>query len=164
MKDQKDIAKESFGKFIPPEHYFAELEQELFLKGQLKGNDEQSFQVPHGYFEKLSQSISTAKSITPVVPLWKKDLFKLAWAGAAAAILIFLTLDTPTKEKCESFACLMEQTDLTPEDLAWVETSIIEEVYSESDEASEFAEEESAYINYLLEQDVNLELILEEEL
>ena len=162
MSKNQDIAKDQFGEFKTPEGYFEALKDEIKLKQQLSEHDKQSFKVPENYFEELRANIARNKEETRVIPFWKHPSFRIAVVSAAAVALLFFILGNPWEEQCESFACLMEQTELQPEDLGWMDDEIITEVYLESIDGSISEELNEDYIDYLVEEDIYLDEILEE--
>ena len=120
MNKKEDINKILSGlkekpDFRMPEGYLDQFESELKLK--LIKADKNSFRIPDGYgaeSERKLKSISKRKSVITMKRTW----IAAAAVVAVAAMVFFLR---PVEEPCETFACLLEQAEITQEDIEYFE-------------------------------------------
>lgn len=159
MSTEKENSKFRTGSFKTPDNYDNELRNELQLKTVLDAH-KNDFKVPEGYFDSLSKEISR-KKVTPVRSISGNIWLRISAVTAVAASLLVAVLWLQSTQECESFACLIEQTELQPDDLIWVESSYIEEMYSD-ELGSSFSDEEEKIIDLAVEEDWDLEYLLEE--
>jgi hypothetical protein len=163
MKEFKDIPQDRPEKFKVPKDYFEDLKAELALKAAMHGKDNPSFSLPENYLQELNKELKSIPDQSRVIPLWKSTAFRIALSGVAATILLFLFIGNPFEKDCESFACLMEQTELSEEELLWIDEALIEEAYLETVSENEMNNSDEAYIDYLLEEDISMDALLEED-
>lgn len=163
MSEHKDIAQDRPEKFKVPKDYFEDLKAELALKAAMDEKEHPSFKLPENYLPELQKDLKAIPDQTKVIPLWKNTTFRIALSGVAATILLFLFIGNPFEKECESFACLMEQTELSEEELLWIDEALIEEAYLETVNENEMNNPDEAYIDYLLEEDISMDVLLEED-
>lgn len=91
-----------------------------YLNGITKQDE---FNVPEGYFDQLKDDIIAQTSESNVVSYGKRFQYYTWAVSLAAAIIIGLIVynTDPTVKKCKTFACLLEQTTVTNEDIQVLE-------------------------------------------
>lgn len=140
------------GHFHTPEGYFDALENridELISVQDLPHGG--SFDVPAKYFEDIETKVlrltGQAKQEGRSLRMW------LPFIAAAAGLAIFLVVYFQGREKCESFTCLLEKSDITSEDLLFIEEETIAEYYLEHASLSDMSPEmQDELIESLLEE------------
>lgn len=130
-------------------------ENKLQVFNQIDG---QEFKTPDGFFDELQTAVfeETSKSSkTRIVPM-RKWFIGLAAACLAGAIIWNAV---PEQETCETFACLLEKTDLQAEDIATLYEldGSPEELYLETNEMT--VDEE--VLDYLIDSDIDTEELWE---
>ncbi|MFT7545870.1 MAG: hypothetical protein ACI8YO_002661 [Gammaproteobacteria bacterium] len=98
------------------------------------------FNIPDGYFEDLHKSIEdklksddkeehdTAK----VIPLNKNRRNWIIYSGIAACIALGLfVIGQNQSEDCQTFACLLEKTEITDEDIEFLEIQEGDDMFEE---------------------------------
>ena len=107
-------------EFETPENYFEQLKKDLDLK--MKKSDSEEFVTPEGYFEKNSDRLKNIASSENrrSVRLNSRVLWSVV-GGVASVLSIFFLTRSPEEKECVTFACLLEQTTITQEDLEYFE-------------------------------------------
>jgi hypothetical protein len=152
-KEAPNLAAIPRDNFIVPEGYFSELEYNLKSKFQ-EGNSE--LQVPHDFFETMHTDIlakiASEDEVTRVVPLRNSKVavwISTAVSIAAIGLLMFWFLGNQ-EGKCETFACLLEQTELSNDDLMILdEADLFELIGEEQDLLDAVQLDEDDLLNYL---------------
>ena len=110
-------------EFIAPEGYFQQLESELNLR--IQGQDE--FAVPDAYFENLHSTWSIGRD--------NKRTRRRKLMGMVAAIIVLLgsvwLREMVVEEECVTYACLLEKTEITQEDIEFYDEYMSTDWYSE---------------------------------
>lgn len=157
MKAAPILSAISRDEFSVPEEYFAKLESDLQKKFQ-EGSSE--LQVPHDFFDSMHSDIlnkiTTENVETKVIPLKNSNVAFWISTGlsiAAVGLLIFWFLGSQ-EEECETFACLLEQTELTNDDLMVLDEDDIFELIGEDQELIESIELDSDELLDYLENDL----------
>lgn len=102
-------------------------EENFDFLDQLSKNEE--FKVPGGYFDKMKDEIYSKTINTKIIDgkgrfdnnLTKKVLYGLSIAAAMVIGFFILNNDSTRTEECKTFACLLEETTLTAEDIEYME-------------------------------------------
>lgn len=174
---------------LTPEGFFEKFEDKVTSQ---TGSSEPELTVPEGFFEKQAESLLEKSAQTdpdlgipetffeeqhaaimaaveePEKKAGKVVNFKryrraiLSTAAAAAAVFVVLFAIPTEEEQCVTFACLLEQTDLTADDLLFVDDYDLNEFIDSEEEFEEPSEDEIEMIDYLIESDYDFdELYLE---
>ena len=119
--------------FKVPESYFTNFKRELDLK--IKAGQKDEFNVPDGYFEESRTDIFSIAEEQKVIHISnrKRNILWYSISAVAATIAIVLTFNIKETPDCETFACLLEKTTITQEDIEYLE---------ENEEISFFDDEE----------------------
>ncbi len=148
-------------QFKIPEGYFDDLRESIKTSTQFN-IQEDSFLVPTDYFESFGEVLKS-KINPPVIPIQNQKWMKYSSYAVAAGLALFLLLRYfPAQEKCENFTCMLENTELVEDDINWIEQEIIEDYYSEIIE-DEITQDDNALIEYILENDWDVEYLIEQE-
>lgn len=163
MNEEQSDNKKSFlpggGKFEVPQGYFNLLESKLkpveFGADLPAGG---SFSTPTGYFEELGKK--AAERAANGNREGKSYRLWLPLMAAAASMAIFLVVYIQSRNKCESFTCLLEQSEVNPEDLMFIEEEVIAEYYLEHGGLSDISPElQEELMESLLEEDFDEEVL-----
>lgn len=147
-------------EFVVPEGSQAKLREEI-LHSTVGAKDKMS--VPEGYFTGLSDEImSKVQEPVAETPVVKIHHSRRLWASVAvaASLIAAVFIINPAEEKCESFACLLEQTDFGYEDIDYLTTEDLEILLIDDEE--ELFDEDDEIIDYLIDEDLDLDDLLEE--
>lgn len=163
---QSDLLQQSFSNsdgFVVPEDFFTKLEQNVLAEtsgGRVKKRD---FAVPAEYFSELETTIlsKTSDAETPVIRMNQLRNQLKIWSGVAAAFIIGFLLFNPSKpQECVTFACLLEQSQLTEDDFLQVyDADFADELLESARFTEELDVEEESLIEYLIEEDIDLEVL-----
>lgn len=157
--------------FDIPQDYFNKLESEIISKMEMESENEEHVAVPEEYFDKMHDSIMSKiekeeQKDTRILPLrerYSASFMVLSVVGAAAMILLAVLFFKPEKRDCQTFACLLEQTSFTNDDLLYFSGEELYEVYEEEIEDSDGEMEYDEDITeYLIESDLDIDEIYEE--
>jgi len=95
------------------------------------------FKVPSGYFDQLTEDImDRLEGEVEAVNKrkWRTILYYSAGIAAVLIIGLFIMNAQETKE-CKTFACLLEKTEITSEDIQWLEEEVeMDLLFDEEDE------------------------------
>lgn len=152
------FAKED--EFVVPEGSQVKLREEI-LQNTVGSSDKMS--VPEGYFDKLADDImARVDEPTAETPVVSINQSRRLWASVAvaASLIAAVFIISPTDVKCESFACLLEQTDFGYEDIEYLTTEDLEILLTEGED--EIDETDDELIDYLLDEDLDIDDLLEE--
>ena len=146
-------------EFAVPEDYF-EKQSKTLLEEKIQCEAEMG--LPETFFEEQHTAIVASVEKPDTVDGFKRyRSFILSTTVAAAAVIAFVFALPSEKEKCLTFACLLEQTDLTPEDLLFVDDNDLNE-FVDSEETIEVSDYNIEMIDYLIDSDSDFdELYLE---
>jgi hypothetical protein len=146
--------------FVVPEMYFDLLREEWALRSAStldKSESTSSFQIPEGYFESARADLIQRISDTPEnISIETKNDSALKtpegyyWLAASAAVLILAVttfLAQSAEDECITFACLLENTELTEKELI--------DIYSEDSFESEWTYDGMTEIDILTEDEVH---------
>ncbi|MBI1268312.1 MAG: hypothetical protein GC193_12875 [Cryomorphaceae bacterium] len=150
---ENQIGQQTFphDRFDIPAGYFEDLQDSLIAETR-------DFDVPATYFDTLETTIIAAATPTKIINM-KRVAF---WLSAACVVgAIFLYRNFTAKEECKTFACLLQESDFTEEELLMFYDSNIVEEFLEED--SEIDSESEAYMDYLIDSDYTIETLLEDE-
>ena len=159
------------GSFLAPENYFSALEAGVL--NQTSGTPStEKMEVPDGYFDKLESSILAAieeedesevasgqnERTTKVFSIRRYAVSAAAVAAVLAGLFFGTDLFTP-KEECITFACLLEQTDLTEEELIFLYDEDIAEELLEGENVSILngLDDSEEAIEYLLDSQIDID-------
>jgi hypothetical protein len=143
--------------FRVPEGYFADLESSINREFR-EGTSELS--VPDGYFENMHdeilKSIENTKDEAKVIPISRsrnRYWITVALSAAATGLLLFWMLGMK-EEKCETFACLLDQTELSNEDLMILDETEIVELLGDDYDMIDATEMNDSELDAYLEDDI----------
>ncbi len=148
--------------FRVPEGYFTDLESTINRKFR-EGTSE--LFVPDGYFESMHANIlakmendQVEKKVIPISQSRTKYWIAAAISVAATGLLIFWMLGTG-EEQCDTFACLLDQTELSNEDLMILDETEIVELLGDDYDMIDAIELKDAELDAYLEDDIeNIDL------
>ncbi|MCB0762426.1 MAG: hypothetical protein KDC12_12945 [Flavobacteriales bacterium] len=157
--------------FRVPEGYFEGFEKQVlnrsisdstFMAGGKEQPAEDGFSTPPDFFGSMHDEImKEVARDTPVRTISRKRTW-VYWAAAACilGLVSWWTLMREQDKKCVTFACLLEQTHLSTEDLMFIEeTDLILENTGELDETDMLELSDDELLEYL---DDDLEQLLDE--
>jgi hypothetical protein len=152
---------ESTSSFQIPEGYFESARADLIQRISdtpenisIETKNDSALKTPEGYFGQLSEDIfaqtSRASELkeVPVRKLYSTKRFY--WLAASAAVLILAVttfLAQSAEDECITFACLLENTELTEKELI--------DIYSEDSFESEWTYDGMTEIDILTEDEVH---------
>jgi len=94
------------------------------------------FRVPEGYFEALPGEIRDRLD-KPMGNTAAKNVWKRRWwyigAAAAMVVLMFGLLPRNVADECQTFACLLDNTIVTDEDIQWLDNEVDIEMLFDDD-------------------------------
>ena len=160
---------------LTPDEFFEDFENDL------KANTEtpdMEFAVPVDYFEKQSERLLEDSKRCEAETGLPKTIFEeqypvivdspeqpdkivspkgyrnfiLSMAAAASAIIAVVFALSSEKKECITFACLLEQTNLTPEDLLFVDDNDLND-FVDSEKTLEINDYNIEIIDYLIDAD-----------
>lgn len=149
--------------FETPDFYFKKVEIEINKRIGHSTTEKSQPEVPHGYFNDLNFKIldQTLKAEAGhLINLKTKQRRLKTFLTLAASMIAFwlLTREIAPEEKCETFACLLEKTDLTSEELLLIyDETIVEDLLESDASLLESIDSDHEMIDYLLEGDINLD-------
>ena len=146
-------------EFAVPVNYF-EKQSETLLEDSMRCEAETG--LPKTFFEEQHAAIvDSAGQPDKVVRPKGFRSFILSMAAAAAAIIAVVFALSSEKKECITFACLLEQTNLTPEDLLFVDDNDLND-FVDSESTLEVNDYNIEIIDYLIDADYDFdELYLE---
>lgn len=148
-------------QFKIPEGYFEDL-QDAIKKSTLLEIEEDSFLVPSAYFESFAEEVRS-KIDDSDISIPRLNLMKYTSYAVAAGLALFLFFQFYSlQDECEDFTCMLENSELVEDDIAWIEPELVEAYYSEILQA-EKVQEDDALIEYILENDWDVEYLIEQE-
>jgi hypothetical protein len=152
-----DLEQQIVGQTYPsdgfniPAGYFEDLQDSLL-------EETNEFEVPASYFDQLETKITAATDTSKIIT-FKRVAF---WLSAACVVgAIFLYRSFSAKEECKTFACLLQESEFTEEDILLLYDSHIVEEFLEED--SQMDKESEAYMDYLMDSEYAIENLLEDE-
>ena len=132
--------------------------------------------VPNGYFSALksklmaetevetaikAESLSADLETGRIIPLHRRRGTWAAVAAVAAMLLLAVTFLQPTEAKCETFACLLEEYELSEQDYMLLDESDL--VVLLDDDASALSVtnvDDDVILDYLIDSDMDLDEFL----
>ena len=147
--------------FNTPKEYFSELENSILTQSSVPTKS--AISVPDNYFEGLESRILEQideEDKTPVRSINMKKSLQL-WGSVAAAFVIgFFFFNTTKTEECITFACLLEQTTFTEDELLHVyDEEIANEMIDDVDFLDNISLEDEEILDYLIDEDFDLEAL-----
>lgn len=143
-------------ELVVPSDYFNQLSSEIMLKALEK--EQTDLNVDEVFFHSMEAEI-LSKTIDKlgrqVVSFRKRRNLLLSTIGAAAALILAWMFFAPVEtEECITFACLLEQSEISTSDLLEFEDMDLELLIPLEEEA--VSDDDELY-NYLLDSEVDLE-------
>ncbi|MFM1931906.1 MAG: hypothetical protein RL226_1209 [Bacteroidota bacterium] len=174
----KRLAENARKDFTVPENYFETLKQNALLQFP-----QGEFQIPEGYFQQLEQNLGVDTSIPPVPadyfdvleskvlmhidkPNRSSNIRPLIWAVSIAASLViaFLWQRNAAKEECISFTCLLQQTQLTEDELLELyDHQVLGDLIQTTQVENTTEVDDDPYLEYLIESDESIEILIDYE-
>ncbi|MDG1766842.1 MAG: hypothetical protein P8H98_08610 [Flavobacteriales bacterium] len=96
--------------------------------------------ISSSVLETIEQDSKQNQSISPIIKLF-------SWVGAAAAVLVFVLVLIKPEKECETFACLLENSEISNADM-------IELIADEEDELIMLIDVKQIEINPISDQEV----------
>jgi hypothetical protein len=142
--------------FEVPDAYFKEQSQALMnITGtespmHATAQDEEHLLTPAGYFSELEEAILSRTTRAPqtkvigmVRPKTRRWLYTISSAAAILIAVAAILLAQGAEEDCKTFACLLEQTELTHDELLeFYVDSDLEETWAPEDDEPVLSDEE----------------------
>lgn len=177
-KRLNSLAEKARKDFTVPENYFETLEQNA-----LRQFTEGDFHVPEGYFQELEHQLGVHPSLPPVpadyfdqlegkvlMPVEKpnrsSNIRPLIWAVSIAASLViaFLWQRNSAKEECISFTCLLQQTQLSEDELLELyDHQVVDDLIQTTQVENTTEVDDDPYLEYLIESDESMEILIDYE-
>lgn len=144
---------------------FFEKQEKQILGRTVEAEETDDLGLPADFFEKQHEAIlakvDEEQKETKVFSLQRYKRIIISTAAAAAAIFALFVLRPEDPAPCETFACLLEQADLTAEDLMFLNDGDSDDLLTDDllvvEEAMEDGDHE--IIDYLIESDYDLDEI-----
>lgn len=142
-----------------PENFFENQESVLMAK---TGQIEKELGLPEEFFEKqheaiMAQVASEDEPVGRVINFQKYRRAIVSFAAAAAVVAaVWFTLPAE-EEQCVTFACLLEQSDLSSEDLLFVDDYDLSEFITSDSDLDQNSEEDIEMIDFLIESEYDFD-------
>jgi hypothetical protein len=157
--------------FTTPEGYEKSLEEKLLQITDTVPAASSGFRAPdENYFDSLESRIlaettarANAEGETKVRPLFRR--FVIATAAAAAILFfVFGPFEFTQQKECKTFSCLLEEAQLTEEELLLLyEDELIEELLPEETSFEEVIDDDEAVLDYLMKSDLEVYELYDDE-
>lgn len=143
-----------------PDQFFSQLEASILDETIGAKKVTPHFSIPNDYFVELETEVfnQTIGQETPIKTLLNIKQPLLVWSSVAASFIIgFLLFNQPKIQACVTFACLLEQSQLTEDDFLQVyDATVADELLETVNFSDGLDVNDDELIDFLIDEEIEL--------